>query len=303
MASSLSIYKSGLTLTWMCLSATLVFLNKYVLATSSFKYPISLALLHMLSCTIICHITFLVAPSLKNPQANIFSDVRTTCQFLGISALFAFSLTCSNAALGSLDVATVQIFKALNPVMIYAIGVISGLDVISLRTTTILLLICTGVVVSVRGALEFHSKGLILLLFSITADSTRYICLQTVLQSRHVKLDALNVLSVVAPTTAVLVWLPASYIEFPHMTTIAWHAPAILVAASCILACLLNVASNAFIHATSALTMSVAGVLKDVVMITSSVVFLNTSVTPLEYFGYSLTMVASFVYSCSKRRK
>lgn len=278
-----------------------MFLNKFIMTTSSFRFPFTLALAHMISCSIFCRVVFYIAPKLKFSHAGSVHP-QLAWHFFGISALFAVSLLCSNAALESLDVATIQILKALNPAIIYLIGIVSKVEALSARMLSIVLTICLGIFISVRGSPKFHSSGLALQVVSIMADSTRYIRLQGLLQSQHLKLDALNILSVVAPTAAVLLWVPASYFEFLDICSNAvdLHRSLYLVATSCVLACVLNITSNAFIGATSALTMSVAGVMKDVFMITSSVVTFGSSVSPVEGVGFAVTLAASFAYNWTK---
>lgn len=291
--------------TWVVLSASLVFLNKFILTSTPFHFPLTLALLHMIACTCLCNWFFYLAPERQSKQADSAFDAKLAFQLVGISALFAVSLLCSNSALTRLDVATIQVLKSLNPPMIYLIGIWTGVEMISARTASILVAIGTGIVFSVRGSPQFHASGIALQTISIIADSTRYIRLQGLLQSKHLNLDSLNVLRVVAPSTAVILWIPASYLEFSEIffAENSLKLALVWVVLSCTLACCLNITSNAFIRSTSALTMSVTGVIKDVCMIAISIVVGGADVSFEECAGFAITLAGSCAYNLSKIRR
>lgn len=287
-----------LSSTWVLLSASLVILNKYILSATNFRFVISLAFSHMLVATVLCRIVFAFRPKWKNEilPGNQSADLQL--RVCVIAALFATSLTASNAALARLDVSSVQMIKALNPAIIYAIGVIRTIERPSWRLVGSLSVICGGILYSVQGVLAFQPIGFLLQIVSILADGARYVCLQVTLQSCSNGLDPINVLHMVAPIASVVLWAVGSFWEFPkmHLVPSELCETLPLVLASSILAFALNICSYVYIKATSALTMSVSGILKDVMMIEISVAYFGSNVSSNQCAGYLVAISGTLAY-------
>ena len=66
---------------------------------------------------------------------------------------------------------------------------------------------------------------------------------------------------------------------------------------------LLNLATMALIKHTSALTLNVSGVFKDLLLIGWSVAVSGAVVTPLQYAGYLLALIGVWGYTSYKRKQ
>lgn len=290
---------------WILLSASVVIINKIILSFTAFKYAIALALIHMLSASACCRLLFCVHPRMKTGlEVQFESDLQIQRDFCVIAGLFAISLIASNSALLRLDVATVQIIKAINPAMIYLLGLACRLEQYSTMLAFTLLVICGGVAYAVQGALRVQSVGLCLQILAILADSARYVYVQSKLQAHNESIDPINLLHMIAPLASVALWAGGSIWEFPSIqaSTADLLKSLPLVGVSATLAFALNVSSYTYIKFTSALTMSVSGIFKDVFMVGASVLYLGSSVGLKQYIGYGLAICGTVVYALLRER-
>lgn len=119
------------------------------------------------------------------------------------------------------------------------------------------------------------------------------------------KLSPLAFLYYVAPLCAVVLALPVALLELPKLSAHQFHAVrrvgvlTLLLNASVAFA--LNLATMALIKNTSALTLNVSGVFKDLLLILWSVVVSGAIVTPTQYFGYAIAVAGVSAYSHYKR--
>jgi hypothetical protein len=292
---------AALGVAWISLSAAVVLLNKFILSATPFKYVISLTLTHMLWASALCKVLFAVAPSFNGVAAKQESvkGEGLRLRFGAIAALFALSLITSNAALQRLDVASVQMIKAVTPASIYALGVFWGVERPRWSMVATLALICGGVVYAVRGVLTFQPAGFVLQISSILLDSARYLYVQTTLQSLGADLNPIQVLDMVAPVATVFLWTSGSIWEFSRisMTPQELRACLPLVVYSAMLAFALNICSYSYIKTTSALTMSVSGIIKDVIMIGISVKQTGLALGWDQLAGFAVAVVGTVAYN------
>jgi drug/metabolite transporter (DMT)-like permease len=252
----------------------------------------------MLGATVICHSIFLAAPSMKQSSLSPEDSPEVFLRFCVIAGLFATSLTSANAALARLDVASVQMIKAVHPAIIYLLGIACGIERLSCSVCVCIAIICGGVMVAVQGAILFQPVGVCLQLLALVADGVRFLYLQATMQSCKGALDPINVLDRVAPIASALIWMAGSILEFPrmHLGLLDVFAIAPLVIGSSILAFALNISSYAYIQATSALTMGVSGIFRDVLLIGMSVAYFNSSVTIKQSAGYATAIAGTLAY-------
>lgn len=283
---------------WLAMSAAITLMNMYILSRTTFKYIFSLALAHMLIAAVMCRGLFSMKPSLK--QGN-FSDEESPHLFLRfcvISGLFGTSLTSANAALARLDVASVQMIKAVHPAVIYLLGMLCGVERLSWSICSCIAIMSGVVMVAVQGAIMFQPMGVCLQLLALVADGVRFLYLQATMQACTDAIDPINVLARVSPVASASLWTAGSIVEFPSMRVglaeMCTIAP--LVLASSALAFGLNLSSCAYIQVTSALTMSVSGIFRDVLLIGISVAYFGSNVTAKQCSGYVVALAGTFAY-------
>lgn len=257
----------GLLAVWLTLSVSLVMLNKFVMSATPCRFPLTLALLHMSSGFLFAKACLFAKPAAKT-VSNVLREQNMShrCQFWAVGALLAAVLLTSNAAFARLNVAMIQMLKASTPVTIFALGVLSRTEEYAHIKAANVLVIGVGVMIAAYGQISFDATGIALQLTSIVLDSMRCLLLQKVISGFGTTLDPLTTLVQVAPAAVVTLLIPSAAFEWSKLaasTCMPSSWPYLLI--SCFVAFSLNLVVCALIGATSALTTSVSGILKDFV--------------------------------------
>ncbi|KAE8687804.1 putative sugar phosphate/phosphate translocator [Hibiscus syriacus] len=177
-----------------------------------------------------------------------------------IGALYSLSLWLSNSAYIYSSVSFIQMLKALMPVAVYSIGL---------------------------GAVSF--------------EATRLIMIQILLTSKGINLNPITSLYYVAPCCLVFLLVPWIYVEFPVLKeTSDFHLDLLIFSTNSLCAFALNLSVFLLVGKTSALTMNVAGVVKDWLLIAFSWSVIKDTVTPINLFGYGLAFLGVAYYNHSK---
>ena len=140
---------------------------------------------------------------------------------------------------------------------------------------------------------------------------------------RSLKLDPLSSLYYIAPLCACLIAPCTMYFEYSRLPIDRILSPdfAVVLLINGVVAFTLNVAVVLLIAHTSALVLTLAGIVKDILLVVLSVYIFQSPVTLLQYLGYSVAllglnlhkeykqnperMVQAFTYiaSCGKREE
>ena len=261
---SLSLSSHSYVGLWIFLSATVILYNKYVLAYYGFPYPVALTMWHMGFCSI------LAIGTVKLGYVEPVGMSRETYvqAIVPIGFLYAGTLWLGNAAYLYLSVSFIQMLKALMPVAVFTVGCSFGTEVFSTSTLSNMLLISLGVCVASYGEINFVLVGVMLQLLSIGTESTRLTLVQILLQRRGLKLNPITTLYYIAPCCFAFLLVPFAFIEAPKI----WNDPNVVIDPFIFLtnagaAFGLNMAVFLLIGKTSALTMNIAGVVKDWMLI------------------------------------
>ena len=184
-----------------------------------------------------------------------------------------------------------QMLKAFTPVSVLIFSFFCGLEKTSAMELYIVGIICLGVALTSAGETYFSWTGFTFQSLGILAESSRLVL--TNLLMRQLKLDPLSSLYYVAPVSALFISLPCLYFEasdlpWDRMCTLEFAA-VMLINAS--VAFTLNVAVVLLISNTSALVLTLAGVVKDILLVLLSVTVFGSPVTPLQYGGYAVALL------------
>ena len=139
---------------------------------------------------------------------------------------------------------------------------------------------------------------------SVAAESVRLVLLQKALQGTGLRLNPVTTMYYVAPAALVCLSIPWLVLEAgPLRAALAAGTvrvtPAVL-AANALAAAALNLAAFALIGRTSALTMNVAGVVKDWGLIWASASLFGAPVTRLNLAGYGVALAGVASYNVRK---
>jgi len=295
------LYTAYLLVQWISLSTVLILLNKHILSTAGFNFPVTLVLMHMSFCSLCALIWklcgWITVPHLGGPTVYCV-------RFVPVGLFFAASLSLGNAAYLFISVAFVQMLKASTPVATLLVSLCLGLERPSCRLGLYIMLVSCGIIASCVAQVNPSVPGVLLQLGAISCEAIKLCLVNILLISRGLKLSPVASLYFIAPvcTVALLpVWAAFEATRLNARGVEAFAAVGIgIFALNLCLAFVLNIATMALIQNTSALTLNVAGVIKDLILIGYSVVVSGAMVSATQYSGYFLAFVGVTAYSSYK---
>ena len=139
------LYTAYLLVQWIVLSSVLILLNKHILSTAGFNFPVTLVLIHMSFCSLCALIWklcgWITVPHLGGPAVYC-------ARFVPVGLFFAASLSLGNAAYLFVSVAFVQMLKASTPVATLLVSLCLGLERPSCRLGLYIMLVSCGIIAS-----------------------------------------------------------------------------------------------------------------------------------------------------------
>ncbi|KAG2422144.1 hypothetical protein HXX76_016251 [Chlamydomonas incerta] len=187
------------------------------------------------------------------------------------------------------------------PVTVFLTGMLLGTERYSFRYFANLMVVAIGVGAASYGEIHFNLLGFLVQMGSIATESFRLVLIQLLLQARGIKLNPVTTLYFIAPACFVFLCIPFAFIEAPKLVVLTnMEVPYAWIAFSCVAALALNMSVFLLIGRSSALTMNIAGVLKDCLLIALSVLMYGSSVTSLQLAGYAVALVGVTYYNILK---
>ncbi|MCL7026566.1 hypothetical protein MKW94_030791 [Papaver nudicaule] len=230
-------------------------------------------------------------------------EIYATC-VIPISAFFASSLWFGNTAYLHISVAFIQMLKALMPVATFVMAVICGTDKLKCDVFTNMLLISVGVVISSYGEIHFNVVGTLYQVTGIFAEALRLVLTQVLLQKKGLMLNPVTSLYYIAPCSFVFLFIPWYLLEQPEMEVSQIRFNFWIFFSNALSALALNFSIFLVIGRTGAVTIRVAGVLKDWILIAlSTVIFPESTITGLNIIGYAIALVGVVMYNYLKVRE
>lgn len=273
---------------WMACSISVILYNKYVLLDLDFPYPTFLTTWHLTFSAIATRVLQRTTTLVDGAKDIEMSRDRWIRSILPIGALFSGSLILSNYAYLSLSVSFIQMLKAFNPVAILLISFAFKIKEPNSRLIGIVLLISIGCSLAAYGELHFELFGFLCQCAALAFEASRLVMIEILLHG--LKMDPIVSLHYYAPVCAVI---NACIIPFTEGLEPFYnlHRVGLLVLfTNAGIAFALNVAAVFLISVGSGLILTLAGVLKDILLISGSVVAFGSRITPLQVFGYSISL-------------
>ncbi|XP_049347127.1 probable sugar phosphate/phosphate translocator At4g32390 [Solanum verrucosum] len=285
---------------WIFLSFTVIVYNKYILDRKLYNwpYPISLTIIHMAFCSSLAYLLVRVFKVVEPVTMTMDLYCKSV---VPIGLLYAFSLWLSNSAYIYLSVSFIQMLKALMPVAVYSIGVMLKKDTFKSDTMGNMVSISIGVAIAAYGEAKFDTWGVMLQLGAVAFEATRLVMIQILLTSKGITLNPITSLYYVAPCCLVFLFIPWIFVEYPLLKdTSSFHFDWVIFGTNSFCAFALNLAVFLLVGKTSALTMNVAGVVKDWLLIAFSWSVIKDTVTPVNLVGYGLAFLGVAYYNHAK---
>ncbi|XP_050220056.1 probable sugar phosphate/phosphate translocator At3g14410 [Mercurialis annua] len=291
-------------LLYIALSSGQIFFNKWVLSSKeiNFPYPLGLTLLHMVFSSVLCFILTKVFKVI-NVDDGMTLEVYAT-SVVPIGAMFAMTLWLGNTAYLYISVAFAQMLKAIMPVAVFVLGVVAGLEVMSCRMLLIMSVISFGVLVASYGEINISWIGVVYQMGGVVGEALRLIFMEILVKRKGLKLNPISMMYYVSPCSAICLFIPWIFLEKPKMDAHEWNFPPLVLILNSLCTFALNLSVFLVISHTSALTIRVAGVVKDwVVVLLSALLFADTKLTLINLFGYGIAITGVAAYNNNKLTK
>jgi drug/metabolite transporter (DMT)-like permease len=276
---------------WITISCSMILFNKFVLDQLQFPYPMFLCCWHMVLATVITRVMSRFTNMLPGVREKKVDSVVFTNKIIPVAACFAVSLVLSNKAYIYLSVSYIQMLKAFTPVAVLAFSFFAGLEKSSAMEFYIVMLICIGVALTSVGETYFSVIGFTFQVLGICAESTRLVLTNVLM--KELKLDPLSSLYYFAPPCALSIGVACLIFEFGDLPFERMMTPefAVVLGVNGAVAFTLNVAVVLLIGNTSALILTLAGIFKDILLVSLSVIVFGSPVTMLQYMGYAVALL------------
>jgi len=291
---------------YLSCSCSMIVLNKAILSTYEFPYPFLLIGIHMGVATLVTQV-LQKCGQLDSVQERKVSFQIYTQQIMPIALLFSVTLICGNQSYIYLSISFVQMLKACTPICVLLLSIMMGLEQASKVQLGLVGALSLGVVISTAGEQHFNATGFAYEIVSIIAEALRLTLSDRLLKS--LKLDAVSMLYYVAPLGFVGIMIGFVLLEMPAFMEDNAMAkldsdpmlPGMMLVSS-VVAFACNLASVQLIMITSAVVLSLVGVLKDLLILFFSVVVFRSPVTIVQMSSYSATLVVMLLYKEYKAR-
>ncbi|KAK4748501.1 hypothetical protein SAY87_015087 [Trapa incisa] len=289
-------------LIYILLSSGVILYNKWVLSPKYFNFPlpITLTMIHMGFSGAVAF--FLVRVFKIVSPVKMTFEIYATC-VIPISAFFASSLWFGNTAYLHISVAFIQMLKALMPVATFLMAVLCGTDKLRCDVFLNMVLVSVGVVISSYGEIHFNIVGTVYQVTGIFAEALRLVLTQVLLQKKGLTLNPITSLYYIAPCSFVFLFVPWYLLEKPEMEVSQIQFNFLIFFSNALCALALNFSIFLVIGRTGAVTIRVAGVLKDWILIAlSTIIFPESTITGLNIVGYAIALCGVVMYNCIKVR-
>lgn len=276
---------------WISISCTMILFNKAVLDQMKFPYPMFLTTYHMIFATFLTQFMSRFTSMLPGVKENKVDRNVLFTQILPVSLFFAVSLVLSNKSYIYLSVSYIQMLKAFTPVAVLIFSFFSGLEKTSCIELYIIMIICIGVALTSVGESYFSWIGFTFQSLAILAESSRLVLVNVLM--KQLKLDPLSSLFYIAPLCSLFIGIACMVFEWSQLPFDRIFTPdfALIMLVNGCVSFTLNVAVVLLISNTSALVLTLAGIIKDILLVVLSITVFGSPVTPLQYAGYGVALL------------
>ncbi|PFH58930.1 hypothetical protein XA68_13038 [Ophiocordyceps unilateralis] len=295
--SKAALHPALYVLTWIGFSSSVILFNKWLLDTLNFRYPVILTTYHLTFATIVTQVMARWTTLLDGRKSVKMTGRVYLRAVVPIGIFFSLSLICGNLTYLYLSVAFIQMLKATTPVAVLISGWTLGVTQPNLKQFLNVSAIVVGVIIASIGEIHFVPVGVLYQIGGIVFEALRLTMVQRLLSSADFKMDPLVSLYYFAPICAVMNGVVALIWEFPKVSmTDVYNVGLFTFFLNGLCAFMLNVSVVFLIGKTSAVVLTLCGVLKDIMLVAASMFIWGTEVTALQFFGYSIALGGMVYY-------
>ncbi|GAA5875873.1 hypothetical protein JCM3774_001108 [Rhodotorula dairenensis] len=278
---------------WIATSSAVILQNKYILSDLGFRHPVALTTIHLAFQTIATRIlrkyTTMVDKAKELEATGVMNRDAFLRKIVPVGLLFSASLVLSNWVYLRLTVSFIQMIKAFTPVSVLLVSAAFGLKELTRKILLIVTLISFGVALASYAEIDFELVGFLVQALAICIESCRLVLVQRLLQGFG--LDPIASLYYMAPVCLAVnavILLPVEGLGVFADAMEKVGIPYLFLNACLTFA--LNLASVSLIGKASGLVLTLAGVLKDILLIAGSWGLLGSTITGLQVVGYAIAL-------------
>jgi drug/metabolite transporter (DMT)-like permease len=222
-----------------------------------------------------------------------------------IAIFVACTLVAENAALFYSPIGFLQVLKECGIPLVYALSVAVGLDTLSPIRIPLVILIPIGGWMCVHGEVDFVLGGFLLQCFSVTCKALQVVSQGSILKgSDDLNLDPISYTAYICPACLLVLTPIAVYEVFRSslaVVLLAFRSYPLILLLSCCLAMGTNLLVAAVIKSWDPVCFVCLGSLKNVVILSSSVIVLGETWVACQFIGCAIIFVSVPTYAWTQQ--
>ncbi|TIB27593.1 hypothetical protein E3P78_00024 [Wallemia ichthyophaga] len=298
---------------WYTFAFSLSVYNKWIFSVSqsSFPFPLFMTSWHMLMQWILSFIGLKIFPALKTNEPMTLLDYSK--RIIPCAVATALDIGLSNLSLKSITLTFYTMCKSSSLIWVLFFAFLFKLESPSLSMAVIIVIIAIGVVLMVSAETSFVLSGAIQVMSATAAGGLRWSLTQILLQKQKYGLkNPLIILYFLAPVMfACLILLSvifeswwdifhSDYFQFGALHSLK---SCLMIISPGFLAFGMVLSEFKLIERSSIITMSIAGIFKELLTIFISSAIFGDTLTPINVTGMCITILGICVYNYIKYKQ
>jgi solute carrier family 35 protein C2 len=300
---------SAAILAWYVLGSLLMSSNKVLFDLLHLDIPLLATFIHF-SITAFALVIIRARWSDLIPQASITRSEYMRW-IVPVAITTALDVGLSNMAYSYLPISVMTVLKSSSVVCIYTTGVVWGVEQFRWTVGLVCAVIAASIAFATPGFAGDEGltdskfvSGVIIVCVAVISLSIRWVLVQS-LTKRY---SPLQLLYLIQPTSALILLPFAAVLEinsklFDMLSSSSLWLPILLVLGSAILAMCLLMTEYRIVHMTSSLTLSIAGIGKEILTLSLSMLIFDESFSLRQVIAISISIIGIFVYAILRSRE
>ncbi|PKS06493.1 hypothetical protein jhhlp_007241 [Lomentospora prolificans] len=325
-----SLINLGLIALWYIFSLSISLYNKWMFDQDrlNFQFPLFTTSAHMLIQFSLASLVLYFIPTLRpqNPQGSNMGRSRHEAEprqpimtkwfyltrIAPCGAATGLDIGLGNTSLKFITLTFYTMCKSSALAFVLLFAFLFRLETLTLRLIAIIAVMTIGVVMMAFGEVKFHLGGFILIISAAFFSGFRWALTQILLLRNPATSNAFSSIFFLAPVMFITLFILGFLVEGfgPLIEGVlilqeewgTFMAPAFLLFPGCIAFCM-TASEFALLKRTSVVTLSIAGIFKEVVTISAAALVFEDRLTPINFVGLLTTMVAICAYNWFKIQK